>query len=69
MAHWHTGLTVRQWPERLRFNLRSSHSKDSKIVLDASLLNTQYFKVQVKGKWSNLGKGVVPFHAPRCSRY
>ena len=30
------------------------------MVLDASLLNTQYYKVQIKGKWSNPGKKVAP---------
>ena len=29
---------------------RSSHTKDSKMVLDASLLNTQHYKVCIKGK-------------------
>ena len=28
----------------------SSHIKDSKIVLDAALLNTQHYKVRIKGK-------------------
>ena len=27
-----------------------SHTKDSKMVLDDSLLNTQHYKVQIKGK-------------------
>ena len=26
------------------------HAKDSKMVLDASLLNTQHYKVRIKGK-------------------
>ena len=30
-----------------------------KIVLDASLLNTQHYKVWIKGKWSNPGKQVA----------
>ena len=30
------------------------------MVLDTSLLNTQYYKVYIKGKWSNPGKGVAP---------
>ena len=34
--------------------------KTQKIVLDDSLLNTQHWKVQTKGKWSNPEKGVVP---------
>ena len=31
-----------------------------KIVLDASWLNTQHYKVLINGKWSNPGKGVAP---------
>ena len=31
-------------------------SKTKKMVLDASL----HYKVQIKGKWSNPGKGVIP---------
>ena len=34
-------------------------SKTKKMVLDISLLNTQRYKVWIKDKWSNLGKGVV----------
>ena len=29
------------------------------MVLDASLLNTQHYKVQIKGKWNNPGEGVA----------
>ena len=32
------------------FNARSSHTKDSKMVLDASLLNIQLYKIGIKGK-------------------
>ena len=39
---------VRQWSGRPGFNL--SHTKDSKMVLDATLLNTQYYKESIKGK-------------------
>ena len=39
--------------------------KTQKMVLDASLLNTQHYKVRVK--WSNPRKGVVPFPTPWCS--
>ena len=35
---------------RLGFNPRSSHTKDSKMVLDAALLRTQHYKVKIKGK-------------------
>ena len=34
--------------------------KTQKMVLDASLFNTQHFKVRIKVKWSNPGKGVAP---------
>ena len=40
-----------------------------KIVFDAALLNTQHYKVRIKGKVSNPGKGVAPFPTPRCSTY
>ena len=29
---------------------RSSHAKDSKMVLDVDLFNTQHYKVRIKGK-------------------
>ena len=35
----------------------------------ASLLNTNHYKVQIKGKWNNPGKGVASFQTPRCSSY
>ena len=37
-----------QW--RPAFNPWSSHTKDSKNVIDAALLNTQHYKVRIKGK-------------------
>ena len=36
---WPSGYNVRQWPGRLK-----------KMLLDASLLNTQHYKVRIKGK-------------------
>ena len=45
-----SGLSVRQWSGRLGFNPRSSYIKDLKMVLDTSLLNTQQYKVRIKGK-------------------
>ena len=44
------GLMNSQWFGRLGFNPRSSHTKDSKMVLDAALFNTQHYKVRIKGK-------------------
>ena len=32
------------------FNPRASDTKDSKMVLDSALLNTQHYKVGIKGK-------------------
>ena len=40
-----------------------------KMLFDASLLNTQHYKVRIKDKWSNPGKGVAPSFIPRCSSY
>ena len=34
----------------LGFNPRLSHTKNSEMVLDATLLNTQHYKVEIKGK-------------------
>ena len=44
-------------------------SKTQKIMFDASLLNNQYYKAQIKGKWNNPGKGIVPSPTPRCGSY
>ena len=43
--------------------------KTQKMVLDAALLNTQNYKVQIKGKVGNTGKGVVPSPTSWCSSY
>ena len=40
-----------------------------KVVLDAFLLNTQHYKVRIKGKWSNQGKGVEPPPTLRFYKY
>ena len=33
----------------------SSHTKDSKMALDAALFNTQHYKVRIKGKVEQSG--------------
>ena len=38
--------------------------KTQKMVLVATLLNTQHYKVRIKSKWSNPGNGVVPSPTP-----
>ena len=43
--------------------------KTLKIVLDTSLLNTQKYKVRIKGKCKNADKGVATSPRPRCSSY
>ena len=42
--------SVCQWSRKPGFNPSSSHTKDSKMVLDAALLITQHYKVRIKGK-------------------
>ena len=49
-------VSVRRWPRRPGFNPRSSHANDPKVVLEASLINTQLYNVRNKGKWINPGK-------------
>ena len=67
--YWPNELSVRQRSRSPEFNPRSSHTKDSKMVLDSVLLNTQHYKVGIKVKWCNPEKGVVRSPAPRCRRY
>ena len=43
--------------------------KTKKMVLGTSLLNTQHYKVQIKGRWSNPGTRVASFQTPRCCSY
>ena len=43
--------------------------KTQKIIFDASLLNIQNLKLWVKGKWSNLGKGIELSLTPWCGSY
>ena len=43
--------------------------KTQKMELDASLLNTQHYKVRIKGKVKQSREGVAPSPTPRCSSY
>ena len=43
--------------------------KTQKMVLDATLLNTQHCKVRIKGKVEQSWNGVVPSPTPQCSSY
>ena len=39
------------------------------MVLLAALLNTHHYKIRIKGKWINPGKGVMPSATPQGSSY
>ena len=43
--------------------------KTQKMVLDASLLNTQHYKVRIKGKVQPSREGVAPSPTSWCSSY
>ena len=43
--------------------------KTQKMVLDASLLNTQYYKVRIKGKVEQSREEIALSPTPWCSRY
>ena len=43
--------------------------KTQKMVLDASLLNTQHYTVRIKGKVEQSREGVAPSPTPWCSSY
>ena len=47
--HWWALYLLDLWAV-LGFNPRSNHIKDTKMVLDTSFLNTQHYKVCIKGK-------------------
>ena len=46
-----------------------SYQRLKKMVLDTSLLNTQHYKVSIKGKVEQSGEGVAPSPSPQCSSY
>ena len=68
-SYWYKGKIVCKWSVGTRFIHRSRHTKDSKMILHASLHNTKHYKMRNKDKWSNPGKGVVTSHTHRCSSY
>ena len=50
-GHLLNGLSVRQWSKRPRFNPQGeSYQRLKNMVFDASLLNTQHYKVRIEGK-------------------
>ena len=46
-----------------------TYQRLKKMVLDASLLNTQHYEAQSKAKWKNPGKEVAPSTTSRYSSY
>ena len=46
-----------------------SYQRLKKMVLDASLLNTQHYKVRIKGKVEQSREGVAPSPTPWCSSH
>ena len=46
-----------------------SYQRLKQMVLDASLLNTQHYKVWIKSKGNTPGKGVAPSPTPQYSSY
>ena len=60
--------SVRQWSGKSGFNPRSCYTKEFKMVLDTSLLNTQQYKVCII-KWRNPGKRVAPSPTPWVTNY
>ena len=63
------GRVFANGPEVLGSNPGRVIPKALKMVLDTSLLNTQQYKVRIKVKWSNPGKGVAPSPTLWCSSY
>ena len=45
---------VFQWFGRQGFNPRSSHTKDTKMVLDTTLFNIHHYKVRIKDQGSRI---------------
>ena len=66
---WNIRLYVIKWLSLVFTNGPGDLGSDSKIVLDASLFNTQHYKVRNKGKENNPGKGVAPSPTPLCSSF
>ena len=43
--------------------------KTQKMVLDTALLNSQHYKIRIKGKVEQSMNGVVPSPTPWCGSY
>ena len=61
-------IFIRVFANGLETSIQSqfkSYQIPQKIILDATLLNTQHYKIQIKDKWSNPGSFPIPW----CSSY
>ena len=65
--HWPSGQSVCQRFGRPGFNPRSRYTKDFKNF--TSLLNTQQYKVRIKGKVEQSRERSSALPTPRCSSY
>ena len=62
--------SVRQWLRETWVQSQVERiPKTLKMVLDASLLNIQHYKVRSRVKWRSPGKGVAPSPTPWSSSY
>ena len=68
VGHWHNGLSFRQWRD-LGSKLRRVIPKTPKMVLDATLLNTQHYKVRIMGKVEQSRVRINAPPTPWCSSY
>ena len=67
LPHWHYGKSVCQSDQGLIPG--RVIPKIQKMVLDASLLNSQHHKAWIKDEWINPGKEVMPSSTPWCHSY
>ena len=67
MAEWIECLPMVQ-ETRVQSQVKS-YQRLKKMVLDTALLNTQHYKVSIKGKMEHPGNGVAPSPTPQCSSY
>ena len=71
-THTHTHIYIYIYigiMSRVFANARSSYIKVKKMVLDAALLNTQQYKVRIKGKGGQSREWSRNPSTPWCSTY
>ena len=68
-GHWPRVRVFANGPGDLVQSQVESYQRLKKMVLDASLLNTQHYKVRIKGKVEQSREGVAPSPTHWCSSY